>query len=266
MTQEQYERIASSRTIRILLYHRLIPDDEGDSRARMDIPVGKFRQQVETLERWGFTTITLNDYRLYLGGELELPRRPIVMTFDDGYLDTYELAFPVLQEFGMRAVIFALGDRGIRKNLWENPLKIPIVSLMNDQQLLELHQAGFEIGSHSLSHNDLTELPEERAWEEISRSRMLLEIMLNASVKSFAYPYGVANKTLKRMVADAGYVFACTKKVGSSSFKKDPYEMRRIVVNNGAGLVAFAMKVLGPHMSQNWWKKQKVSRVNSGMR
>jgi peptidoglycan/xylan/chitin deacetylase (PgdA/CDA1 family) len=256
MNPERHERVVYPRTIKVLQYHRVLPDEMRRSMAQIGLSEKKFREQLRILDHLGFTTITFDDYRLCLEGELSLPRKPIVITFDDGYLDTYELAFPILQEFGMRAVIFVLGDRNIRTNLWEAGRDVPVAGLMNDQQILELHQAGFEIGSHGLTHADLTQFSGERAWEEVSRSRVLIEIVLNAPICTFAYPYGFVNETLKGIVADAGYTFACSGSIKARSFTGDPLEIRRLKVPETSGQMGFMFQALSFHLASKWmqWK------------
>src|SRR5260221_5521386 len=106
-----------SRKIKVLMYHRVV-DDERLARAHwMCTHIRDFRNQLRLLDRLGFTTITFDDYRLHLQGEVNLPRRPVILTFDDGYLDTYEAAFPALRESGMKAVVFVVADQQIMYNI-----------------------------------------------------------------------------------------------------------------------------------------------------
>src|ERR1700741_3912283 len=180
--------------IKVLMYHRVVDTVSlSGGYPELCVHVDDFRQHLLHLERWGFTAITFNDYRLFLAGEINLPKKPVVITFDDGYEDNYEFAFPLLQEFGMRAVFFVLGDRQMKASTWDQNSSIPIGPLMTEEHILELHRSGFEIGSHSLTHPKLSHLPREKAWDEISRSRQLLEILLNAPVHTFAFPYGLVN-------------------------------------------------------------------------
>ena len=250
--READARARYCRTIRVLLYHRILRHDETLLEGVKGVAEEDFRRQMEMLERWGFTPITFNDYRLISEGELMPPRRPVILTFDDGYADTYDVAYPVLQEFGMRAVVFVLGDRDIRRNLWDEGKPIPTAALMRESQVLELHQMGFEIGSHSLTHPNLTQIPKEIAWDQISRSRMRLEITLNAPVWSFAYPFGLLNTTVKEMVSNAGYRFACSAWSGPRTFAADPFEIKRIEVRRSTGIAEFAAKVLGPYPAYHW--------------
>ena len=89
--------------VRILMYHRIVPDGMKTDGAVINMPLGLFRRQIRMLDRWGFTSITFEDFRLSLDEGLALPKRPVIITFDDGYAETYDLAFPVLKEFGRYA-------------------------------------------------------------------------------------------------------------------------------------------------------------------
>ena len=180
----------------------------------------------------------------------------MILTFDDGYLDTYHFAYPILREFGMKGVVFVLGDREIKTNIWDQHLGLPAAPLMEARQIVEMHAAGFEIGAHSMSHAKLTTLSREEAWEEIARARMVLEIFVNSAVRSFAYPYGLVNDTIKRMVSDAGYTMACSVFTGPATFGVEPYEIRRIAIQSTTSTVGFGMRLLTPFQSYEWirWK------------
>jgi peptidoglycan/xylan/chitin deacetylase (PgdA/CDA1 family) len=252
------------RRIKVLMYHRVIDDKEAHCKHWTTVHVREFRRQLASLERLGFTAITFEDYRLYLAGELNLPGKPVILTFDGGCMDIYENAFPLLQEYGMKAVIFTVGNRHIKTNAWGQALGMPTSPLMESQQLIEMHAAGFEIGAHSMNYARLTALSGEEAWEEISRSRMLLEILLNSSVRSFAYPYGQVSRAIKRMVKDAGYSHACSALTGPASFCADPYEIRRIAIRGTTALVGFEMRMLTPFQKYEWLR-WKMGRAHSGL-
>ena len=95
--------------VKVLMYHRVVEDKAISDAHWSCVYVEDFRRQLELLDRWGFTAITFEDYRLFQSGELNLPKKPVILTFDDGYLDTYTVVFPVLQEYGVKAVVFVLG-------------------------------------------------------------------------------------------------------------------------------------------------------------
>jgi peptidoglycan/xylan/chitin deacetylase (PgdA/CDA1 family) len=248
--------------VKVLVYHRIIEDQNKNPVNIYSVRVSQFRRQLELLDRWGFTAITLNEYRLFKEGKLDLPAHPVVITFDDGYADTYTRAYPILQEFGMKAVVFVLGDRRVKTNYWDRHLGFQEVPLLDGQHIVELHRAGFEIGSHSMTHSRLTTMPENKAWEEISRSRILLEILLDEPVWSFSYPYGSINGTVKRMVDHAGYLIGCGINSGPPAFGKDALEIRRINILVNTDIMSFAARMLGPYEYYSWFRWM-VGRVLS---
>ncbi|MBM2839810.1 MAG: hypothetical protein HW412_338 [Bacteroidetes bacterium] len=230
--------------IKVLRYHRIVDEKNPDCEHWSCIHVQQFRNQLELLERWGYTPITFEDYRLFLKGDLNLPRKPVVLTFDFACQDNYKYMFPAMQKFGAKGVIFAAGNRQIQEpgfQTTEGPL---ITDLMSDQALLEMHAAGFEIGSHGMTYSNLALVPAAQASEEVSRSRILLEILLNAPVLSFAYPFGKATKETKRLVTEAGYTIGCVMESGPRNFTSDLFEVRRIIMKKQTRPATFLAKLL----------------------
>jgi len=263
------EGIGDESRIRVLMYHRIVANDVKADSHQMWLPERRFRRQLEFLDRWGFTAVTFNDYRLFRQGELNLPRKPVILTFDDAYVETYDIVFPILQEFGMKAVIFVVADAAIRTSVWDNKYPAAVTPLMSDAQLLEMHAAGFEIGSHSLTHRNLCAIPPAEAWEEISRSRMRLEIVLNAPVRSFAYPYGLVNEQVKKMIREAGYTIAVAGWTGPALFGEDEFEVRRSVIIRERRLpsASFALSLMSPYQFYRWlWWRIRVFLELSGVK
>jgi len=244
----------SPNSIRILIYHRIYRKTETGPFTTWDISETVFRRHLELLDKWGYSAITFRDYRLYQKGALSLPKKPVIITFDDGNEEVLTVAYPIMKEHGMRGVVFLLGDRTIRSNTWDEPADSTHL-LLSDQQVLELHNAGFEIGAHSFNHRNLTSMSLASAWEEIYRSRMALEFLLNAPVKCFAYPYGMVNAPLKQMVADAGYELACGAFTGPAVYSADPLELRRIRTYNSKSRILFwfQLQSIYLHYRSLWW-------------
>lgn len=236
--------LGDPKRIKVLRYSRIVDDKELSAKYLSCLYLWDFRHQLELLERWGYTTITFNDYRLFLKGELNLPRKPVVLTFDGAYLDNYRVMFPTLQKAGATAVVFTHADRHIEEDIWNADANIPRGKMMSENHILELQAAGLEIGSHTMTHPNLATLQPEQVSEEITRSRILLEILLNAPVLSFAYPFGELNEQIKHLVAEAGYDIACSNDSGPSKFGVDPLEVRRGSVRSGMGPFLFGVRLL----------------------
>jgi peptidoglycan/xylan/chitin deacetylase (PgdA/CDA1 family) len=251
-------------SIKVLAYHRIVKDDHIHPRLRtFATNVEVFRSHLRILERGGFTAITFRDYDLYLRGELNLPQKPVIISFDDGYRDTHEVAYPILREYGMTATVFVVAAPTSMVNYWDPCDTYVAAPLMSQSQILELHQGGIEIGSHSLTHARLTEVPREQAWDEITRSRMLLEILLNSPVRSFCYPYGLVNRFVRDVVQQAGYTVGVGVYSGPPRFGQDHFNIRRIHPSGSNFSLGFRTQMMLPYERYSWAKFKMMELVRS---
>ncbi|NJD22503.1 MAG: polysaccharide deacetylase family protein [Melioribacter sp.] len=248
--------------IKVLMYHKII--DEGKSTSSQWISVGReeFRKHLMLLDKWGFTPITFRDYLLFMKGQIPLPKKPVILTFDDGYEEVYKIAFPMLKDLGWNAVVFVIGDPKIKIDLWNNKLLTGNPSLLNSDQIIEMHEAGLEIGSHSMSHLYLPNEPYTNAWYEISWSKDELELLIGSSIQSFSYPYGAVNNHLKQMVKIAGYKIGCGVYTGPPKFGQDILDIRRITIPGGTSTVNFAFKMLTPYEYYEYAGSKVLHRKN----
>jgi peptidoglycan/xylan/chitin deacetylase (PgdA/CDA1 family) len=249
ISSKQVRGRGSSRSVRVLQYHSVVPGDQELN--ALEISLHTFQRQITWLRRWGFTSITILDYLHYLNGELDLPRKPVIITFDGVSKSVFENAVPILKQFGMRAVYFVLADTSIRTLDSKNEGGWT-TELLTNHQILELRAEGNEIGSLTISYPGLTTLNDAAAWEEISRSRVLLEILLNAPVKSFAYPQGMVSDNTKKMVVQAGYSVACSVDSGPPLVDEDLFEVRRIRVGNSRHAIAFWFQLQNIYLYFRW--------------
>ncbi|MCX7754810.1 MAG: polysaccharide deacetylase family protein [Anaerolineales bacterium] len=168
----------------ILLYHRIaIPADGSEYYVTPD----EFRAQMYALKEWGYTPIRPSDLVRAITQGAELPLRPVIISFDDGDETVYTTAYPVMRELGFIGVNYLVA----------NYVNTP--GYMTTAQLQELASAGWEVGSHSVSHADLTQAPDVQF--QVIQSRKTLETMLGVPVQTFAYPYGQANERILRTVS-----------------------------------------------------------------
>jgi peptidoglycan/xylan/chitin deacetylase (PgdA/CDA1 family) len=180
-------------TLPILLYHHV---EISKHNSQYYVAPEKFNEEMKLLHDWGYTTITLDLLITAIKEGADLPPRPMLITFDDGQLSVYSTAFPIMQQYGFTGIVYIVGTY----------LDAP--GLMTTDQVKQLVQAGWEVGSHSMRHKDLTTLDSKDQLYEISGSRKYLEERLGVPVKSFAYPFGFSDSTIVDMVYAAGYTSA----------------------------------------------------------
>lgn len=254
--QEKAQVKRAFQGLKVLMYHRVVADREIAESHPFCVHKDEFLKQLEVIDHLGYTPVTFNDYKLFAGGEIQLPKKPVIITFDDGYLDTYTTAYPLLLEYGMRAVIFVMGDRSLETNIWDqSDNEIPVTRLMKNHQIRELHSKGFEIGAHTMRHVDLQQLSGEEIYKELKGTKMILESLLDSPVQSLSYPFGSVNAQVKRLAKDAGYDFACSVYSGPARFAVDPYEIRRLAIYNSTTLPGFIMRLKTPfeYVEWLWW-------------
>jgi peptidoglycan/xylan/chitin deacetylase (PgdA/CDA1 family) len=208
----------------ILLYHHVA---DVDPASRYYISPKVFQEQMEDLLSWGYTPLPISTIveTIIKGGEL--PQRPVVITFDDGNEDIYSNAFPIMQKLGIVGTFFIIGKI------------IGAVDIVTTAQLEEMIAAGWEIGSHSMTHQDLTKM-HDKVQYEIGLSKSNLEKALNTKVRVFAYPYGTTDPFLVSKVQNYGYLAAVG--LGSSNEQgwSTLYYMSRIEVESSYDITKFA--------------------------
>ncbi|MGC8500171.1 MAG: polysaccharide deacetylase family protein [Leptospirillia bacterium] len=199
--------------IPVLYYHRVSPMADPQTGVTPEV----FRRQMEILAALGYVGVTL-DRALSWAGEGGRPetgtarpgRTPIALTFDDGYLDNYEHAAPILEERGFRATIYFVSERMGKRVDWTKDPVWRDHPLMASAQARELAERGFEAGSHTLTHPDLARIPDGEARREIAESRDRLSDSLSSPVTTFCYPYGSFRPIHAKMAQEAGYRAART--------------------------------------------------------
>ncbi len=216
----------------VLMYHK-IPDAPPASKHQIYVTKDNFEKHLAYFKSRGLTPITFAGYLQFARAERplsEFPARPIVLTFDDGYLDNYTNLLPLMRQYGYRGVLYLLGDFDVRYNQWDlaaDPAE-PRAEIMDEAQKRDFVAAGWEIGAHTLSHPRLTTLPLPAAVEEIQRSKTQLETVLQTEVVSFAYPYGDLNEAVKAAVRAAGFAFGVATDTGGLHLEDDRMQVFRI--------------------------------------
>ncbi|MBF0500931.1 MAG: polysaccharide deacetylase family protein [Candidatus Riflebacteria bacterium] len=248
-----------SRQVPVLMYHK-IPKAPPQSRHRTWVSADMFERHLRFLRRHGYQSITMRDVKAFIDGTRPLsdfPAKPVMITFDDGYMDNYENAFPLMRRYGFTGLIFCMGDTLLRDNAWDHSPTEASAPLMTIPQIREMCDAGFEIGAHTLSHPHLTEIGAESARREIAESRLKLEEVLGTSILSFAYPYGEYDDRTVELVREAGFYSAFATSTGAADFFDDPFRIFRTHVFPKDGVFQMIKKTSAWYRSYFFFKHGK---------
>lgn len=214
----------------ILMYHKI---DEPRATVRYPgnyVTPAHFEQQMDALLLWGYTTIRFDQWLDYREGRATiLPRKPLIVTFDDGYTCFDRHAWPVLKSRGMGATVFLVAGQIGGMNAWDREEKQE--QLLDARRIRALQGEGVHFGSHSMSHPALARIPPARALDELTRSRALLRTVLGRDVDVLAYPFSNQNKTVRALVRQAGYRCAVRGRGRMNWKRTDPFALRRIKVD-----------------------------------
>ena len=220
--------IPRPRPLRVLAWHA-VADLAGDPvLERYAVPAKRFRGQLETLRSAGYNPIGASEAVRFLEGRGGLPRRPVLLTFDDAYEDLAKSALPLLD--GIPAVTFAVSGRLGGTNEWDLGRGARPLRLLDAHGLQEVMIRGIEVGAHSRTHPDLTRLPDRELDEEIAGSRQDLARLGLPLPRFFAYPYGAQDERVQRAAQRAGFTAAFTVAPGKVLPGQDPYRLPRIEI------------------------------------
>ena len=213
--------ILSRPQVPILCYHQIRDWRPKDSKSAKDyiIPVAAFKEQMQMLADSGYHTILPDQLYGYLTTGAPLPPKPIMLTFDDGDLDQYEVAAPELEKHGFKGAFFimtvAIGRRG----------KQPY---MDKAQIKDLSERGHTIGAHTWDHHNVKKYQGDDWKTQLEEPKAKLESIVGKPVRYFAYPFGLWNKEALPELQERGYTAAFTLADGRDE-KMPLYTLRRII-------------------------------------
>jgi len=206
----------------VLMYHKVSPGQKEKYR----ISPEKFASQMEYLSKKGYQTISPDDLLEFVQEGKVFPKKPVLLTFDDGYKDNFTYAYPILKKYNFRATIFLVTQYIGKKDGWSKGKE----KILSWEEIERMRKEGFSFGSHTHTHPNLLELSRDRVLSEIRDSKRILEERLGEPISFFAYPYGKFNSRIKEMVKGAGYSGAFSTLPGKNSRNEDPFLLRRILI------------------------------------
>jgi peptidoglycan/xylan/chitin deacetylase (PgdA/CDA1 family) len=208
----------------ILLYHHIGTSPSG---SLYYVAPEEFDRQMYLLYAWGYRTISIQQMVEAIRSGANLPSRPIILTFDDGSETVYTAALPIMQKYGFTGTAFIVYNY-IGASLY-----------MDADQIKSLHESGWEIGSHSLSHVNLRQRPGEQE-DEIYRSKIRLERWLGLPIPVFAYPFGANDASSLKLVRESEYIAAVGLGEGVRQSAENIYYLYRRDITSAHDLRTFA--------------------------
>jgi peptidoglycan/xylan/chitin deacetylase (PgdA/CDA1 family) len=223
----------------VLVYHNIGPEQKG----RMQIAASRFEQQMRYLKERGYRVISMRDFLEFSEGTRQVPRRAVVLSFDDGYRSFREFAEPVLRQLGFTATLFVYTDYvGAGRNA------------LSWKDLRELRDAGFDVEAHSKTHGDLRRKPGEsaaaygaRMREELGVPQALFRQHLGNPATILAYPYGAWDDDVLKQLEEYGYAAAFTVRRESNSAFMTRQKLHRSQVYGEMGIEEFARNLNVTH-------------------
>ncbi len=221
----------------VFMYHR-VSDLPSPSSQNMQVSPDKFEQQMYFLFQKGFRCLSLSEAIINWQQGNPQPERSFVITFDDGYIDNYMYAYPVLKKYGFTATIFvvaqAVEDGNTRYLSWEH--------------MRELAQNNINFGSHSMNHPRLLSLDDKTIKYELDESKKIIEDQLRHPVVLLAYPYGESNERIQEMAAEVGYEAAC----GANRGQLLTYNLWRVPISENENKLSLYWKANGSYYIYTW--------------
>ncbi|MCS6800661.1 MAG: polysaccharide deacetylase family protein [Chloroflexota bacterium] len=228
-----------TRSVPILMYHSI---DRSSSPAFRSFVVSpdRFNEQMAVISSQGYQAVTVSDLVRSRRGGRALPPKPVVITFDDGFADFSRYALPVLSRYGLTATLYLVTGAIGGQARWLAPEGEADRRMLSWAEVREIAQAGIECGAHTVTHPRLDALPRTQAAAEIRWSKATIEDRLGKECATFAYPYGLYDPSLRRLVRRAGFTSACAVRYGVSGLADDLFALRRLKVGPDTGGAALA--------------------------
>ncbi|MCD4812156.1 polysaccharide deacetylase family protein [bacterium] len=237
----------------ILMYHKIQPPEPNSDLA---VSVEAFQDQMACLKRRGFETVSLEQLSRACRDGAALPKRPVVITFDDAYQSVFDYARPVLEAQGFTATVFVVARAIGKDNVWDKGTEVKRDACMDADALKHLAAVGWEIGSHGLNHSNLTRVSDKEISEELVESRSFLGTLFNRPVTVFCYPFGACDQRVRDAAATAGYTTACAISPGTASVTADLMALRRVYVKPSDAISDFKRKISMWYLVYRAWRKR----------
>lgn len=220
----------------ILMYHSV-----GENDLFFNVQLKNFIKQMDYLKKNKFNVVNLDQLIEWIEKKQKIPKKTVVLTFDDGYQDNYFNVLPILKKYNFSATIF-LAVNLIGQKIGDSE-KI-VLDMLNWLQIKEMHQLGLiDFQPHSMNHPELSHLNLEEAKKEINRSKISIQEKLNKKCNFFAYPRGNFNEETVSILKELNFSVGLTINGGLVSKKNNLFKLPRQSINSKTSMEEFKTKL-----------------------
>ncbi|MCL6120209.1 MAG: polysaccharide deacetylase family protein [Deltaproteobacteria bacterium] len=246
----------------ILLYHKIGKYPENAKFPGLYVAEENFDRQIKYLKNVGYSFLSLSElkniYDYYYADEnkkngrlndisetliINNNNKYAAITFDDGSKSVYSNGFKIMRDNEVNATVFMVSGLAGGVNEWDIKNGENKDEMLSVSELKELTEYGIEIGAHTVTHPHLTQIPLEKAFDEISDSKKKLEELLDIKINFFAYPYGDYNDDVKSIAIKAGFEGACITKTGIVKNGADFFALKRVAIRHNTDFFKFKRKI-----------------------
>jgi peptidoglycan/xylan/chitin deacetylase (PgdA/CDA1 family) len=236
-------QVAQMKKVSILMYHQVGEFNRPKEHRATFCHIRRFKAQMAYLYHLGYKVLQLGDAIDALSGKWDLSGHGVVLTFDDGYQNFRDYAFPVLQRYDFPATVFLVSGLMGKSAKWLADDGRYAPKLMKPLTVKELRENNITFGSHSVSHPRLSQINGARQIQEIADSKSALEDLLGEEIPYFCYPNGDYDNGVVAMVREAGYRAALTCDRGAATASDDPLTLPRKAISFGDSLIGYFWKL-----------------------
>lgn len=241
----------------VLCYHAIEDQSDDPVLAPYGVPPRLFADQLDSLAKRGFSLVTPAQVAAFLRSNAPLPRRPVLLTFDDGYADLISLARDVLRPRGIEALAFVVTGFASGTNEWDQSYGAKTVKLLTANGRREVVSRGVEIGSHSRTHREMPLLDEDERWSETRGSADDLATNGVPRPRFFAYPYGAVDERSRQAVQEAGFLAGFGLKQRRLNRAGDMFDLPRVIVLATDRGWRFRFKTAAPALFNRYARAQR---------
>lgn len=215
-TSTSKQVIHNNESIPVLMYHSIPDKSSGNI---MEVSKGQFQEEMNYLKEHGYNTLSADEFYDFIVKGKPIPKKSLLITFDDGYENQYTNAYPILKKYKFHAIMFAITSYLDKGTLY-----------MESSQLKTMSENGIDIESHTVNHDKLDKISYADQLKTLQDSKNTIEGICNKAVRFIAYPYGYFNKDTVKASQNAGYIMAFTTSGKWANTDNGVYAVNRIYI------------------------------------